>query len=265
MKKGISVFLLLAFILFIPTSCSSETSSLKDIKVTEDFFKSGSNDKDYVELAKINDNVWVHTSYGDFNGSRTPSNGLVIITSKGLTMVDTPWNPQQTRELIKLAKDTFKKEFVLAVITHAHADRIGGIATLLEDKIDVRSTGLTAKEAEKLGFKKPEPKLDTKPDIKLGDTEIETFYPGQGHTIDNITVWLPKYKILFGGCLIKSDESKDIGNTADANVEQWPISVQKVLDKYPDAEIVIPGHGKWGSTHLIQHTLELLEVIKNEQ
>ncbi len=146
-----------------------------------------------------------------------------------------------------------------SVITHAHDDRIGGISTLLEQKIDVRSTSMTMKEAEKNGFNKPLTELDLEPVIQVGDTVIETFYPGEGHSKDNITVWLPKYKILFGGCLIKSEDSKDLGSTTDANIEQWPKSVKNVFDKYKeDAETVIPGHGKWGGINLIEHTLKLL-------
>lgn len=50
-----------------------------------------------------------------------------------------------------------KKAFSLAVITHAHEDRIGGISTLLDNKIDVRSTSATAKLSVNNGFKEPEP------------------------------------------------------------------------------------------------------------
>lgn len=88
---------------------------------------------------------------------------------------------------------------------------------------------------------------------------IEVFYPGEGHSPDNIVVWLPEYKVLFGGCLVKELDSKGLGNTTDANLEQWPISINKVLEKYPDAEVVIPGHGNWGGIELIEHTLELLK------
>lgn len=251
--------LLLSMVVIMTVGLTSCTNADTAVAVKESLLKSGSGDLNYIELTKLNDNVWVHTSYSDYQGSRTPSNGLVVITSKGLVLIDTPWNNSQTKELIQLTKDTFKKDFILGLITHAHADRIGGIDTLLENKVDVRSTGLTAIEAERNGFKKPQVRLDAESDIKAGNTAFETFYPGAGHSVDNITVWLPEYKILYGGCLIKSEDATDIGNTADADIKQWPVSVKKVLDKYPDAKIVVPGHGKWGTTNLIKHTLELLE------
>jgi len=41
-------------------------------------------------------------------------------------------------------------------------------------------------------------------------------------------------------------------------MQEWPVSVKKVQEKYPTANLVIPHHGKWGNTSLIQHTLDLL-------
>lgn len=254
-------YLMLCYVLtlLLLTGCASSEHKTSNAVLSDDLLKSGTEDSSYVELINISDRVWVHTTYENYNGIRTPSNGMLIDTSKGLVLIDTPWNNAQTKELIKLAKEKFKKDITLAIITHAHDDRIGGIDTLLENKIDVKSTSMTMKQAEKNGFKKPSPDLDERSDIMYGDTDIEVFYPGEGHTSDNIVVWLPKYNILFGGCLIKSLESTDIGNTADANLNEWPNSVKNLREKYPNAKVVVPGHGKWGGSELIDHTLELLK------
>jgi metallo-beta-lactamase class B len=44
-------------------------------------------------------------------------------------------------------------------------------------------------------------------------------------------------------------------------MQKWPRSVEKVLDKYKDAKIVVPGHGDYGDTGLIKHTIELLDRV----
>jgi metallo-beta-lactamase class B len=118
---------------------------------------------------------------------------------------------------------------------------------------------LTAKLAKEYGYPSPKPTLDVKPVMKVGDTVIEAFYPGEGHSKDNITVWLPQYKLLFGGCLIKSLDAKDLGNLSDANVEQWDDSVKKVIEKYQHVETVVPGHGNWGDKNLLFHTIDLIK------
>lgn len=74
-----------------------------------------------------------------------------------------------------------------------------------------------------------------------------------------VAIWLSDYKVIFGGCLIKSMTSEDLGSIDDANLLQWPQSVQQVEDKYSEAEVVIPGHGRTGSVELMEHTLDLLD------
>jgi metallo-beta-lactamase class B len=259
MKRIYLFVITLIMISIFCSSCTSKQNVSTSVVPEEQVLKSGSEDSNYVELTKVNDNMWVHTTYEDYNGSRTPSNGFVIDTSEGLILIDTPWNDEQTKELIKLAKSKLNKDFSIAIITHAHEDRIGGINTLLENEIDVRSTVLTAQLAERNGYKKPTPSLDSEASIKVGDVSFEVFYPGEGHSQDNIVVWFPKDKVLFGGCIIKALDSKSLGSITDANLEEWPVSVQKILEKYSDANVVIPGHGKWGSMELVRHTLELVK------
>lgn len=212
-----------------------------------------------VEIKKINNNVWIHTSIIRNMGTDMPANGMIISTSKGIILIDTPWNNKETATLLKIIKSKFHKNIILAIITHAHADRIGGINTLIKHKIHTVSTEMTLKEAVKNGYKKPDPVLSKDTVLNIGNQELECYYPGPGHTSDNIVVWLPQYKILFGGCIIKSAESKDLGDIKDANIKMWPESLKKLLERYKDAVIVVPGHGKSGGTELILHSLKLLK------
>lgn len=214
-------------------------------------------------LTKLNDKVWAHTSYNEWNGTTYDHNGLVVSTSEGAVLIDTAWdtagNYQKTEELLKMIEKHLKKKVDLALITHAHDDSIGGIEALLNQGIDVRSTLLTAKLAKEYGYPSPNPTLDANPVMEVGDTVVEAFYPGEGHSQDNITVWLPQYKILFGGCFIKSLDATDLGNLSDANVEQWDDSVKKVIKKYPQVKTVVPGHGNWGDKRLLFHTIDLIK------
>ena len=42
--------------------------------------------------------------------------------------------------------------------------------------------------------------------------------------------------------MIKSLDSKNAGYTADADMQKWPRSVEKVLAGYKDAKIVVPAN-----------------------
>ncbi len=215
-------------------------------------------DSTAVELARISESVWVHTSYVTINGFRTASNGLVIRGPDGEALVDTCWNDGQTRALLDRMKVEFKKPVLLAVITHAHDDRIGGIRALLGAGVKVVSTPLTSKKAQAAGYPPPLPELDPRiTQLRVGGFSMEVFFPGPAHTADNVTVWVPEDKVLFGGCLVKSLGSLNLGNTAEADLKAWPGSIRALIGKYPGARIVVPGHGPWGGAELLTHTLEL--------
>jgi metallo-beta-lactamase class B len=200
----------------------------------------------------------MHTSYEMINGYRTDSNGMIVECTGGMVLVDTCWNDRQTQILLQKIKQSFATEVVLAIITHAHVDRIGGIRTLLSSRIKVVSTQMTAEAAVAAGYPAPSAELGTEATtLRIGDTEIEAYYPGEGHTKDNIVVWVPHDRALFGGCLIKALQSPNLGNIADANVVQWGPSVRKVRLRYPQAVVVIPGHGAIGGPDLLQHTIDL--------
>jgi metallo-beta-lactamase class B len=80
---------------------------------------------------------------------------------------------------------------------------------------------------------------------------------GPSHTVDNIVARIPSKKILFGGCMVKSQNARNLGNVADADEESWPGTLKKVKQTYPKAKVVIPGQGRPGGMELIDHTIEL--------
>jgi metallo-beta-lactamase class B len=64
--------------------------------------------------------------------------------------------------------------------------------------------------------------------------------------------------------LIKSINSKGLGNLSDAVVNDWDMTVEKVMKDYPEIQTVIPGHGDFGGIELLTHTIELVDKEKNE-
>jgi metallo-beta-lactamase class B len=213
-----------------------------------------------VELLKIEDSVWVHRTYKSFGQSLIASNGLLVQTSSGILLIDTPWDDSLTMDLLDVSKKRLNQDVTLALITHAHADRIGGIHSLHKNGIKVISNAMACRKAKELGYEVPDPVVSTDTTFFFGNEQIEYFYPGAGHTIDNSIVWLSKRKILFGGCLVKAESAADLGNTEDAHLQEWPRSIHVLMEKFPEAHWVVPGHGTWGDLKLLLHTMNLLSA-----
>ena len=96
---------------------------------------------------------------------------------------------------------------------------------------------------------------------RLDGRGFELFYPGAGHTRDNLVVWIPEAKLLFGGCLIKEEGARHIGNVTDADLQGWPGAIKNLQRRYPGVELVIPGHGRPGGPQALENTLALLAAV----
>ncbi|MEI7587754.1 MAG: subclass B1 metallo-beta-lactamase, partial [Runella sp.] len=79
------------------------------------------------------------------------------------------------------------------------------------------------------------------------------------HTVDNIVVWFPNEKVLYGGCLVKCMEAEDLGYIKEANLKAWPKTIRRLQKRYKNPRFIIPGHGDWRSGESLRHTLKLLK------
>lgn len=220
----------------------------KTIKVSKD-----------IELIQISDNAYIHVSYAELPGfGRFPSNGLIFLNNGEAFLFDTPVTDSLTKDLTTWIMDSLKLKIVGFVPNHWHNDCMGGLAYLQSLGIDSYANQLTIGIAASKSLPIPAHGFTDSLVLKLGDKSIICYYLGAGHTADNIVVWIPSERILFAGCMVKEYNAKGPGNTSDADLNEWPSTTDKVIDKFGTAVIVIPGHGKPGGLELLKHTRELL-------
>ncbi len=275
LNKNLVKIFILAFVGFPILASSSE------IQLSEDLV-----------IKKIEKGVYVVTHSFPWQGNSL----VVFLSGNDVVFVDTPYNNEATRKVVEWIKSENKKANILEINTGFHNDNLGGNEYLLSQNIPVYGSKVTAKLIEdgkiyetmaaalellkKSGkaskecleayktqkFKAPNRLFDIKEGLKLNEGEeiVEVYFPGESHSIDNVVVYFHNRKILFGGCMVKSLESKGPGFTGDANMQEWPESIEKVLKRFKNARIVVPGHGNWGDTKLLNHTIELL-VNYNEK
>lgn len=212
-----------------------------------------------LEIEKVTEDIYLHKSYKQFTGwGLLSSNGLVAIRNNEAFIIDTPWSTKDTKQLVSWIKEK-GVNVIGSVSTHSHEDRTAGIQWLNQQGIPTYASKLTNSLLES------EDKIKATHSLE-GDTNLlanglaEAFYPGPGHTVDNLVIWIPSMKLLYGGCLLRSIEAKGMGYTGEADIQQWPHSVEKVLTKYGDAKWVIPGHGPYGGVDVLKHTISLAKA-----
>lgn len=211
-----------------------------------------------IEMVKISDNAYVHVSYSVIgNYGRIASNGLVFINGHKAFLFDTPCTDSLTMTLCSWIKDSLKAEVAGFVPNHWHIDCMGGLGLLKKLGVESYANQMTVDIAKSKYLPVPAHGFKDSLQLSLGDKAIECYYPGAGHTTDNIVVWIPSEKILFAGCILKSMDMNTLGNTSDGDIKAYPESLGRIMRKYSAATIVIPGHGDFGGPELIKHTMEM--------
>lgn len=215
-----------------------------------------------LQVRPLSEGVWLHTWWTESpEWGRFSSNGLIVVSNGEALLIDTPGNDTLTEQLLRWAADSLGTPIRRAILTHAHDDRMGGIGALKRAGVISYSLPRTADWAERQKWPRPDSLLADEQTIRIGDRSVLTYFPGPGHTPDNLVVWLDREKILYGGCLVKPENSQTIGNLGDAVVEEWPQSIRRLIARFPAAVTVVPGHGKVGRTGALQRTLELLKDL----
>ena len=90
------------------------------------------------------------------------------------------------------------------IATHSHDDRAGGLEYFGKIGAKTYSTKMTDSILAKENKPRAQYTFDNNKSFKVGKSEFQVYYPGKGHTADNVVVWFPKEKVLVGGCIIKA-------------------------------------------------------------
>jgi metallo-beta-lactamase class B len=213
-----------------------------------------------LELIKISDNSYIHVSWSDLpDYGRVSANGLVLIDGNEAFLFDTPWNDSLTCILVSYLEEQMKLRIQGFIPNHWHEDCMGGLDCIKSHNIKSYANQLTIDIARSKGLPVPDEGFTDSLALRLGDRIIYCWYPGPAHSMDNIVVWLPSEKILFPGCICKSLDSRNLGNTADGDVTSYPETVDRIIDRFKEAEIIIPGHGSSGDQELLIHTRALCD------
>jgi metallo-beta-lactamase class B len=201
---------------------------------------------------------YVFTTFSSYGGSLFPSNGMYVVTNEGVVLVDTPWDTTQLVPLIDSIKTKHGKEVIMAIATHSHEDRTACLEMLAAKGVKTFTSKLT--HAISIEHNQPlaQHHFENDTTFYVGEKSFQTFYPGEGHTKDNIVIWFGPQKIIYGGCFVKSTEAQGLGNVADANLAEWSTSIERVKKRFSNPIYVIPGHQSWTRKDGLEHTLKLL-------
>lgn len=216
--------------------------------------------RDDLSLREIAPGVLLHTSWHTLpDVGPFPSNGLVVLGAREALVVDTAWGEAPTVALFDHIERALHHRVTHLVVTHAHDDRVGGIREALRRGVVVHALDLTATRAVADGYPPPTETFAREATLDVEGVRAEVFFPGAAHAPDNVVVWLPATRVLFGTCMIRAGDARALGNLSDASIDTWGDAVRSVARRFPSPAIVVPGHGDVGDASLLAHTISLVE------
>ncbi len=217
-----------------------------------------------LKISHLTGNFYIYTTYNEYEGTLIPAHGMYLVTNSGIVLFDTPWDTTQFQPLLDSIKLKHNKKPTVCIATHWHSDRTEGLEYYKQQGIKTYTTSLTD-ELCKINNKKRAEYLIAKDTVfNIGQYSFETYYPGEGHTKDNIIIWFKKEKILYGGCLIKGADAEDLGYMGDANATEYVSTLKKVQKKCPDPKFIIISHSDWNNINSLKHSIRLATELKKK-
>ncbi|MDF7809838.1 subclass B1 metallo-beta-lactamase [Hymenobacter sp. YC55] len=214
---------------------------------------------DDLTIVQVSKNTFVHTSFLSTESfGKVSCNGLIVKNGKETVVFDTPTHDKESKELITWIKGDLNCKVKAVIPTHFHDDCVGGLKEFQRSKIPSYANEKTIAYAKQKGFNVPEHAFTNSLALTIGATKVYAAFWGEGHTRDNVVGYFPDDEVMFGGCLIKELQAEK-GNLADANVQAWPATVEKLKREYPNVKVVVPGHGKVGDQSLLDYTIRLFQ------
>jgi metallo-beta-lactamase class B len=199
-------------------------------------------------------------------------NSLVYVGPEYITVIGATWCPKSANDLHDSIIKAIGKPVREIINTNYHPDRAGGNSYWKSIGCEIHATEKTYclmnSDWESIGdftrksipeFPKIPLVLPTtvhKGNYELQDGKIQVIYLGPSHTEDGVFVYLPEEKLLYGGCILKPY----LGSLEQANLEEYPKTLQKLKELDIEIVTIIAGHGtSIQNRGLIDQYLKLLK------
>ncbi|MBL7925143.1 MAG: BlaB/IND/MUS family subclass B1 metallo-beta-lactamase [Bacteroidia bacterium] len=222
----------------------------------------GQSENKKLKISPLTGDFYIYTTYNNYEGVLLPANGMYLVSQQGIVLFDTPWDTTQFQALLDSIRFRHHKEVVLCIATHWHSDRTAGLDYYRQQGIKTFTTVLTDEWSKRNDKKRAEFLIEKDTVFHFEPYTFETYYPGEGHTADNIVIWFNKEKILYGGCLIKGADAENLGYMGDANEKEYATTLKRVQKKCPDPKFIIVSHSDWNNLNSLKHSIKLANKLK---
>ncbi|HEY4130956.1 MAG TPA: MBL fold metallo-hydrolase [Gemmatimonadaceae bacterium] len=165
---------------------------------TGDPVKRGLSEKDFPRAKQLEPGVYSYEALraGDA-GRKMTTVSLIVVTTDGVVVVDGQGNVDQTKEMVDWIKKTTPQPIKYVVIGSDHGDHTGGNAAFPESVKYYVSPASARILAQSNHLPANNDTVPHKKVLHVGNTEVDILFLGRAHTGGDLSVYLPKERVLF--------------------------------------------------------------------
>jgi cyclase len=214
---------------------------------TADPIKRGLKESDFPRTVKVTDNVY---TYEDFHAGdeKFTTTDMFVVTPDGVLIADAQGSPAATTGLVDAIRRVTNQPIKYDIVCSDHGDHTAGNASLppgVKYVIHPTSKAILDRQAAAPNARPDAWKLPAdaelvadKKTIAMGGEEFQILFLGRAHTGGDLSVYLPKEKILF---LSETFLNRVFPAMRSAYPTEWLGALKKA--EAMDVRIYIPGHG----------------------
>jgi len=222
---------------------------------TADPAKRGLKESDFPRTIRVAENVY---TYEDFHAGpeKFTTTNMFVVTDEGVLVADGQGSPAQTKGLVDAIAKVTPKPIKYVVICSDHGDHTGGnisfppdvkyvVHPLSKATLDRQAppaaapAGRSGRGAARAWELPNDAELVfERKALRLGSEEIQILFLGRAHTGGDLSVYLPRQRILFLS-------ETFLNRVFPAMRSAYPSDWLKALDRAEamNADLYIPGHG----------------------
>ncbi len=214
---------------------------------TADPAKRGLTAADFPRIQRLADGVYWSEQLRSAGAETFTTVSLFVVTSAGVLVVDGQGSVAETTRMVHEIAKVTPQPITHRVIASDHGDHTAGDAAFpAAAAVFVHPTSRAT-----MGLSTPATLVQDKTVLTLGEKEVHILFLGRAHTGGDLSVYLPKERILF---MSEAYLNRVFPAMRSAYPTEWVAAIEKA--QAMNVETYVPGHGFVESPATLKEELE---------
>lgn len=213
---------------------------------TGDPYKRGYTDADFPRVRRLADHVYSYEQLRTSGVEKFTTVSLFVVSPTGVLVADGQGNVTETERLVAEIRKLTPQPITHVVIGSDHGDHTAG------NRAFPAGVKYLVHPTSQAILKIPDAELVSEHTVvRLGPTEIHIRFLGRAHTGGDLSVYLPREKILF---MSEAYLNRIFPAMRSAYPSEWVATIEKA--QAMDVDTYVPGHGFVDSPAVLREELE---------